>query len=64
MFLDFKPPNLAVYKNYMLEKETEALNPNQIQRGYKVPKAFLNAYHFVYDEIWIINPSCKYLFWC
>ena len=29
-----------------------------------MPEAFLNAYHFVYDEIWIINPSCKFLFWC
>ena len=29
-----------------------------------MPKAFLRAYHFVNDEIWIINPSCKFLFWC
>ena len=29
-----------------------------------MPEAFLNAYHFVYDEIWIINPSCKFLLWC
>ena len=39
------------------------INPNQTKGGYKVPKAFSNAYHFVYDEIWIINPSCKFLFW-
>ena len=29
-----------------------------------MPEAFLSAYHFVYDEVWIINPSCKFLFWC
>ena len=40
------------------------LNPNQTKGGYKAPEAFSNAYHFVYDEIWIINPSCKFLFWC
>ena len=40
------------------------LNPNQTKGGYKVPKAFSNAYNFVYDEIWIITPSCKFIFWC
>ena len=39
-------------------------NPNQTKGGYKVPEAFSNAYNFVYDEIGIINPSCKFHFWC
>ena len=29
-----------------------------------MPEAFSNAYNFVYDEVWIINPSYKFLFWC
>ena len=40
------------------------INPNQPKGGYKVTEAFSNVYHFVYDEMWIINPSCKFLFWC
>ena len=38
------------------------LKPNKIKGGYKIPKAFLNAYHFVFDEVWIIKPSCKFVF--
>ena len=40
------------------------VNPNH-QGGegvYKVPEAFLNAQHYIYDEIWVINPSCKFVF--
>ena len=54
---------------YWCKKKSElvknlAINPNQTKGGYKVPEAFSNACHFVYHEVWTINPSSKFLFWC
>ena len=56
-------------KNYkrvlrILKNTKKCFNPNQTKGGYKVPEAFSNVYHFIYDEVWMINPSCKFLFWC
>ena len=50
--------------SHVILAQNNPINPNQTKRGYKVPEAFSNAYNFVYDEVWIINPSCKFLFWC
>ena len=49
--------------NILGKLEQIELNPNKTEVGYKVPKAFSDAYHFFQYGIWLINPSCEFLLW-